>query len=544
MKNSITDIHCPNCGASAEFDIVRQEYLCGYCGGKIQISDALREKQGFRTILGKRIRSEAKKYRLLRASCNNCGADVIFEEGSAISKCAFCGRDLVRRDYLGSEGMPECIIPFQLTREEAAEMLSDWCGKNKRKPEAKKLRSHIDDLRGVYLPYDLVRGPVHMKVSRMDGGSTYRCEGFLNSEFINRSARLDNLLLDGMEPYDCTEMEEFDFAYVSGQCVKISDIADKELKERANREAEKMYAADLRKVMQTKAVDVKADVSSAVRLPVLLPVYYICRDDMMAAVNGQTGKVSVRAEKESHFIFLPWWLKAVLSTVLLSVISLGSFILFGMEPGSALMITGILAAFFMIVTLCVFSDTTKNRLIVGAGRQIFTSGERTYRRIDGKLAPYSIKVENKAVHPVFFSKINGTEQTVLLKFATPGRILRMLVLSLIVLFLPVIIALFLNGFNFSDIHLGGSAVWFCIMVPVVPVCVLKLGLVEMYDKPLIYIRTEEGKRYRRYRQKTDFREIRECLLNLLAVFFVPPLCFAIWLTVISFCVICYLTAFG
>ena len=113
-----------------------------------------------------------------------------------------------------------------------------------------------------------------------------------------------------------------------------------------------------------------------------------------------------------------------------------------MEPGSALMITGILAAFFMIVTLCVFSDTTKNRLIVGAGRQIFTSGERTYRRIDGKLTPYSIKVENKAVHPVFFSKINGTEQTVLLKFATPGRILRMLVLSLIVLFLPVIIALF------------------------------------------------------------------------------------------------------
>ena len=136
MKNSITDIHCPNCGTSAEFDIAQQEYLCSYCGGRVTISDSLREKQGFRAMQGNRMQSEIKKYRLFRASCNNCGAEVVFEENSAVSKCAFCGRDLVRRDYLNSAGLPECIIPFQLTREEAVGMLNDWCSKNKRKTEA------------------------------------------------------------------------------------------------------------------------------------------------------------------------------------------------------------------------------------------------------------------------------------------------------------------------------------------------------------------------------------------------------------------------
>ena len=50
----------------------------------------------------------------------------------------------------------------------------------------------------------------------------------------------------------------------------------------------------------------------------LLPVYYIAEGETMAAVNGQTGKVSVRAEKASHYYFLPWWFKAILATLLVS----------------------------------------------------------------------------------------------------------------------------------------------------------------------------------------------------------------------------------
>ena len=57
----------------------------------------------------------------------------------------------------------------------------------------------------------------------------------------------------------------------------------------------------------------------------------------------------------------------------------------------------------------------------------------------------------------------------------------MILLSIVALFLPVIIALFLTGFDFQKINLGGSAVWFCIAVPVVPIYLLKFGIVELHD---------------------------------------------------------------
>jgi len=40
---------------------------------------------------------------------------------------------------------------------------------------------------------------------------------------------------------------------------------------------------------------------------------------------------------------------------------------------------------FIIVTLCYYSDTSRNAFSVVSGRKIFTSGENTFRRENGKL---------------------------------------------------------------------------------------------------------------------------------------------------------------
>lgn len=539
----ITDIHCPVCGAPAEFDIVRQQYLCGYCGGKVEIGAAIREKQGFREMQAAKLRNDVRNYKMFSISCNRCGAKVVFGENEALSTCPFCGQALVRKEYLNAAGIPESVIPFRLTRDEAVQMLQQWCTQNPRRREAGKLKPLLPELKGFYLPYELVRGPVHMNVQRMDGGSTYRFEGFLTGEFVNRSAQLDNLLLDGMEPFDTADLVEFDFAYAAGQRVKTPDIGDQYLKKRADSEAEALYTPAARKAMQTKAVSVKADVSSAVRLPVLLPVYYICSGNVMAAVNGQTGKVSVRAEKDSHFIFLPWWLKAILATLVFSGFFLGAFILFGMNAMEGLLITAMLAVFFLVVTLCLYSDTTRNRLRVVSGRKIYTSGESNYRRVEGTLEPSEKMLERKIVKPVFFSRVGGEVRPVEMTFASPGRMLSMFLLAAVVLFLPVIIALLLNGFDFRGLNLGGSAVWFCIMVPVVPIYLLKFGIVELYERPLVYIIDENGKR-KRYKEKRPPLNVKEIVKTILYLLVVPPASLAVWFGIISFCVMCYLTAFG
>ena len=115
------------------------------------------------------------------------------------------------------------------------------------------------------------------------------------------------------------------------------------------------------------------------------------------------------------------------------------------------------------------------------------------------------------------------------------------VLAILALFLPVIIALFLNGFDFQRLTLGGSAVWFCIMVPVVPIYILKFDVIERYDRPWIYVRYPEGKE-KRWRPKRDKSGITA--KDVLRVLFVPPLSLAIWFGIACFCAMCYLTAFG
>ncbi len=450
---------------------------------------------------------------------------------------------MVRQESLNSKGMPDSVIPFAITKKEAEERLTAWCDQNKGKEEAKRLRPLISGLKGFYLPYELVRGPVHMQVSRMDGGSTYRCEGFLNDEFVNRSKQLDNLLLDGMEPFDMERMVEFDFSYVAGHQVKISDITDEALKQRAETEAAASYTPAVRKVLQTDAVDIRANAASAVKLPVLLPVYYICEGDLMAAVNGQTGKVSVRAVKESHYYFLPWWLKAILATVVFCGVLFAAFYFFGMNMGTNLISTGMLAIIFIIVNLCLYSDTTKNRFSVEAGREIFTSGGKSFHRERGKLVQDEKLLERRVQKPVFFSSVNGSPQPVELKFASPVRVFKLAALAVIVLFLPVILALFLNGFHFSQLNLGGSAVWFCIFVPVVPIYLLKFGVVELYQNPWIYTITENGRK-KRVKTRPKFKVDRHLVGTILRVLFVPPVSLGVWFGILSFCVMVYLTAFG
>ena len=543
MEHRITDIHCLQCGAPAAFDIVKQRYLCSYCGGTVEISEAKQEKQGFRELQREKLRDSVKKFRLNRTSCSGCGAEVVFEENEALSDCAFCGRSLVQTQYLNLKNMPESVVPFGITEKEARERLEDWCRKNRGKREAKMLLPLIPELKGFYLPYEMIRGPVHMRVSRMDAERVYRCEGFMEDAFVNCSSQLDNLLLDGMEPFDLNGLTEFDFAYVAGHRVKIPDIGGKELEQRVCREAEECYTPAVRKTLETRAVRIEASAESAITMPVLLPVYYVCKGDMMAAVNGQTGKVSVRALKESRYFFLPWWLKAIIATLLLCGACFGGLVLFGMGLGGSLFITSLLGFFFLITVLCVYSDTTRNRFSVVSGREIFTSGEAAFRRDGGKLVLRENLLERKIVSPVFFSKINGEERPVILRFTSLRRVIRMLLLSMIVMFLPVIVALLLNGFDFQKLHLAGSAVWFCIAVPVVPIYILKFGVVELHDRPWIYTVSKNGKK-KRYREKPKPKDIKSLVSGILAALFIPPVSLAVWFGIFSFLAMVYLTAGG
>ena len=597
-KTRIFDIHCPSCGAPAYYDIKSHVYKCRYCSGKVGVDEAIKANQGFRSIQKQKMHEALGHFELEKGECTGCGAEVIFDKGDAIAHCAFCGRELVRGEFLKLKDIPELIIPFSITKDEARDILSEWCKKNHLKKEARELLKNAGKITGCYLPYELVKGPVYCFVSRVEDGNSYECDGYVDGIFVNCSKNLDNMLLDGMEPYNLDEITGFDFAYIAGHQVKVADITGEELSLRIGGEVSEAYRPLVQKTLETKVVDVDVGTCGVVRMPVLLPAYYISFGKYMAAVNGQTGKVSVRAIRDSHYYIMPWWIRATLSTnIAMGSIMLGMKI-FGAENDLVIGAGLALWAFFTVVMLCAYSDKRQKWFRVKRNPRIFTSSGGPYVREagangslkNGKLVQSDTELKKPEIlKPVFVMDIDGKETPVIIKFTAFFRMLQMLGLAAVVLFFPVIIALFVNRFNFSQIWFGGSAVWFCITIPLIPVFLVKYGRIELYDHPWIYIIKENGrkKRYKnkkklnlmlelcilfgiypknyyenqwleKYGRKTvskkkkkhsgDYKvsakQKKELAKAILKLFFKPPVCFGVWAGIAIFCGMVYLTAFG
>ena len=542
VKGKLYDIHCPSCGAPAYYDIKTRVYNCSYCGNHVGIDRALSERKGFRELQQKKMKESLKDFELQRAVCTGCGAELVFDNGDAVANCAFCGRSLVRSAFVKADSLPELIVPFSITEDEARDILAGWCEKNRLKKEAREIRKKLSGLKGFYLPYELVRGPVDCSVFRVEGGSVYECGGFVDEVFVNCSQKLDNQLLDAMEPYDLTDLKEFDFSYVAGHRVKTGDISGDELSRRIDVEIGQDYRPVIQKTLEAKAVGVNVNSVNVLRMPVLLPVYYIAFGRYMAAVNGQTGKVSVRAHKDSKYLILPWWLKAVFSTVVgTAAIALCMF-LFGAEKELIYVASGCTGLVLLIVFFAAYAQEKEDTFGLEEYRKIFTSKGGAYIR-EGKQLVQNAKEHVKPVtKPVFFMDINGRREAVEIRFTSLLRVIRALAITFGAVFLPVIFALIINGFNFSQINLGGSAVWFCIAVPLAPVFLVKYGRMDIYDKPWIYLIDENGRK-RRYRKKRSKKE-RKDMIRFVKDFFEPPLLWISLIIIFLFCTMVYLTAFG
>ncbi|MBO7677821.1 MAG: hypothetical protein J6S49_09970 [Erysipelotrichaceae bacterium] len=536
------DIHCPTCGAPAYYDIRKRIYNCSYCDNHVGIDAAKKEHKGFREISRKKLRESLKKFELQKAVCTGCGAEVVFETGDAVANCAFCGRSLVREAFVNADNIPELIIPFAITIKEAKNNLENWCTRNRYRKESRAINRKLDDLKGFYLPYELIRGPVDCSVFRIDGGSIYDCEGYVDRMFVNCSGKLDNQLLDAMEPYDLDDLKEFEYSYIAGHQVKTGDIANEELVRRIAIEVGEDYKPVIRKTLETRAVEVNARCNNVLRMPALLPVYYLAFDGYMAAVNGQTGKVGVRAYKDSKYLILPWWLKAILATIAGTAgVALGLF-LFGAWKDLIIGASGCLALMLVFVFFTAYSQQREETYGFEYYRKVFSSKGGAYKREAGQLVQSEKELPKPVSKPVFYMDIDGKKQEVEIRFTTGLRVLRALIIMLCVVFLPVIIALFINGFNFSLLNLGGSAAWFCVTVPLAPVFLIKYGRMDIYDNPWIYLVDDKGKK-KLYRPKRNSMDISDTI-SFIKEWFVPPL---LWLTlflIFLFCSMVYLTAFG
>ena len=329
-QRKIMTIHCATCGAPAQFDVVTQNYHCPNCGGNTGTEIPLKKLREFRSLTKTLLEQELPDSQTIACECPNCGARVIVKEHEVAETCIFCQSKVLRSDVQMGEGFPEMLIPFKLNRKQAEKRLDEWIEQHHDKSEAQILKENKKKLKGIYLPYELIRGPIRFVVTRDNSNRHYECGGFLEHVAVNVTDRCNNLLLNGMEPFLWDELEPFQFGYIAGHAAEVPTADGAELRRRVFEEVAEEYRPTVERTMQTTGLALYPESEALLRLPAFLPVYFMDCGEVQAAVNGQTGKVSVLAEKETRTY--PWVIEPLLGTLAVMIFFFFAFRNYGGVP--------------------------------------------------------------------------------------------------------------------------------------------------------------------------------------------------------------------
>ncbi len=468
---------CSSCGATAEFDEIKHAYVCSYCGTETSLSE-VRELQWkkLNTENWKKVSREEEM-----ASCPTCGARVMFEKEDATEKCPFCGSNLVKQELFDEEELPEFILPFLLTEEEARKKLKDWAEKQKDNKDVRRVKQNLKQLKGYYLPYRMIRGPLEGRAYRDRMSRNYHYRGFLEQALVNSSSQMDNQVLDAAEPFDLSKLIPFEPGVIGGARVKLSDMSDREIRSRTAEEAREEYRPFVAKVLHNSDAEVTVDSADFMSIPILLPVYIQKIGKYLAVVNGQTGKVALAANQKPRES-KRWMIEPAILTIL-AILVTGYFFSFYLYP---MVLFGFIAG---AISFTAFGQD-RNRIRTRKIYQEESSSEK-------QRTAFKNAFPNT---PVFYEHDGTREARVEMKFYSVGRVLSLMIRMAVMILLPAILAavihLLRSGSTSSLMELSylSGAAWYVTTGGIAIIYWIRGVRWDVFNHPILYEILPDGKR--------------------------------------------------
>ncbi len=513
---------CDTCGASLEFDIIKQNYSCQFCGNT-QFLDSKKETvKSWVKKTNNNLQEQAdsiKKY-----ECPNCGADVKTMDDTESLKCFWCGSSMITAEFAQTDDYPVAVIPFKLTLEEAKALVLkelDYSLKQITNQQKKDIKENIKFLREVYLPFQLFSGTVDAKITRHGkyNNRAYKLKTYLNQKVIIACDNVDNDLVERVEPYNMDELLPFEFLYISGHQAKTQDITYVKLASDLDAELNDDMHKALSKKLGTEHLNVDVKPLETYSMPVLLPIFTLNIVGAELSINGQTGKIALKDYKlkVSH----KWVIMPLLYTAIVGALAY----YFGRD----IPLTLLSVIVFGLIFYAIYSDANRRVLY-----NKFFASKQTYSRESGQLAEIGLKSKATFAPPVFYEKVDGKEQAVEIEFF-PLR-LKILIACLIVvaIFLPEVLYILLTplimlsgispsaAFGALSISMIYTAAWKCLAIPLSGVAYFTIVKQGLYDR--LYVRKYGSRDKFKYLKGSFpiFKKMREAILELLTV--------NIWLT--------------
>ena len=322
---TLQEYKCPCCGGAIAFDSNVQKMKCPFCDTEFEM-DALKAQDEAASAQQEDniewdtdsseewVGEDADGMRVY--VCNSCGGEIICDETTAATSCPYCASPIVMKGNLSGALRPDLVIPFKLDKKAAKEALSNHLKGKRLLPKIFKDKNHIEEIKGIYVPFWLFDADVNANVTyratrttawsdskynytKTDHYSLFRSGnvGFCNVP-VDGSEKMADDLMESIEPFNFSEAVDFQTAYLAGYLADKYDVDAQKSIERANsrikHSTEEIFRRTVSGYQSVTADASNINISNGKAKYALLPVWILntkWKDKKYTfAMNGQTGK--------------------------------------------------------------------------------------------------------------------------------------------------------------------------------------------------------------------------------------------------------------
>lgn len=323
--NKVVSYKCPNCGGGLKYT-PGKGFKCEYCLSAFtqEELDAANAPQEESAALsqpqisqqGAQTDTNVKPGEAVVYSCPSCGAQIVTDATTAATCCHYCHNPIVLSGKLSGEYKPDIVIPFVLTKEQAAEQFRKHCEGKTFLPKDFYSEEQIEHLYGVYYPYWIVdaqvagsysaRGEVEKVTRRGDDRhidiTVYDVQraGSINMRDITGSALKseDAELLKYILPFELKKGVDFSMSYLSGFRAEMRNLEQKDVQPQVEQTKKTLTQQLLKRdvtgysalTSEKTLVNTKSENWRYALLPVWIVTYKYNDKMYMYGINGQTGK--------------------------------------------------------------------------------------------------------------------------------------------------------------------------------------------------------------------------------------------------------------
>ena len=315
---------CPACGGSVEFDAGTQKMKCPYCDSEFDI-EAIKEMNSeessqhddsisWESAGGQWQEGETDGMRVY--TCESCAGEIIGDENLGSTTCPYCGSKVVMTGQFSGALKPDYVIPFKFDKKQAMKNFETFVNKRKYVPKRFKSDKHIEEIKGVYVPFWLFDGDADADMSFGAEKIKSWTEGkyeYTETEYYNvtrsgnvtfknipvdGSEKLADDLMESIEPFHFNEAVDFETAYLAGYLADKYDVDEKASENRANERIKYSVEEALCDTVKgysrvngrSSSITIKGGKAKYALYPVWLLSATYNGEAYTFAMNGQTGK--------------------------------------------------------------------------------------------------------------------------------------------------------------------------------------------------------------------------------------------------------------